>query len=137
MLNQNQAKLDQNQPNPNNHHQVNNFFFGFALGVGAAGAAAFFLGTKKGRKMLKSALELSENLEENLLLLGEELGQTLAEKGIDLREELKNLPKQVTTTVSHFKKEHHGLDGLLHKIKALSPSPVKKFFAKEGKIINP
>lgn len=129
MLNQNQANQQNNYP------KINNFFFGFALGAGVTAAAAFLLGTKKGRKILKNALELSENLEENLLILGEELGETLAEKGIEIKEELKNLPKQAVGAVSHLKKEHHGLDSLLHKIKTLSPAPVKKFFAKEGKIL--
>lgn len=128
MLSQN---LDQN-----NKQGVGSFWFGFALGVGATSAAAFLLGTKKGRLLLKNALELSENLEENLLLLGEELEETLVEKGSHIREELKDLPKTVANEVSHLKKDHRSLGGLLQKIRTLSPSPVKKFFAREGKIVD-
>lgn len=129
MLNQSKSDLDQN-------HKVVNFWFGFALGVGLTSTAAFFLGTKKGRKLLKQALEMSENFEENLKLLGQEIGENLAEKGADIKEELKELPKRLENSLSHIKKEHRGLEGILNKIKTLSPKPVKRFFAKDGKILN-
>jgi len=133
MVNQNQAQLDQNDQN----HNIGNFWFGFALGVSLTSAAAFFLGTKKGRKSLKNVLELSEDFEENLLILGSELEEALVEKGGELKEELKELPKVIQKNVAHLEKKHHGLGGLLEKIKTLSPSSqTKKFFAKEGKIIN-
>ncbi len=115
---------------------IGSFWFGFALGVGATSAAAFLLGTKKGRILLKNALEISENLEENLILLGEELEETLVEKGSHIREELRDLPKAVANEVTHLKKEHSSLGGLLQKIKTLSPRPVKKFFARDGKFVN-
>lgn len=122
--------LSQN-PDPN-AHKVSNFWFGFAVGASLTSTAAFLLGTKKGRKFLKQTLELSEDLEENLLVLGEELGENLAEKREELEKELKTLPKHIDETVTHIRKEHRGFDAILNKIKTLSPRPVKKFFAKDN-----
>lgn len=123
MLNQNP------DPNP---HKVSNFWFGFAVGASLTSAAAFLLGTKKGRKFLKQTLDLSEDLQENLLLLGEEFAENLADKREEVEKELKTLPKHIDETVTHIRKEHRGFDAILNKIRTLSPKPVKKFFAKEN-----
>lgn len=40
-----------------------NFWLGFFLGVGATGAGLYLFATQKGRRQLRSALELTENLE--------------------------------------------------------------------------
>lgn len=40
-----------------------NFWLGFFLGVGATGAGLYLFGTQKGRRQLRSALDLTENLE--------------------------------------------------------------------------
>lgn len=57
-----------------------NFWLGFSLGAITLGIAGYLLGTKNGRTLLKKLLELSENLEENILLLGEELEENFVEK---------------------------------------------------------
>lgn len=40
-----------------------NFWLGFILGAGATGAGLYLFGTQKGRRQLKGALALTENLE--------------------------------------------------------------------------
>jgi hypothetical protein len=47
--------------NQNNH--PSNFWFGFALGTASAAAAAYLLGTTKGRETLKKLVEMSEHIE--------------------------------------------------------------------------
>lgn len=43
--------------------QHGNFWLGFFLGVGATGAGLYFFGTTNGRRQLRGALDLTENLE--------------------------------------------------------------------------
>lgn len=120
MENQNQVKLDPNS------HKNSNFWFGFALGGVTVTAAIFFLGTKKGRQTLKTLLEVSENLEENLLSLLEELEENLEEKEEEIEEILTK------------KSKNYSLTHLLDKIKNYAPQAkrqVKKFFVKEGKVV--
>lgn len=112
--------------NQNKHH-VSNFWSGFALGVGTATLAAFLFGTKKGRKTLKQMLELSESLEENLLEIVEEVGQELQVKTSEIKKPLAQLQK-----------EHPSLSHLLDRIRTSFPKAekkVKRFFVKEGKVI--
>lgn len=40
-----------------------NFWLGFFLGAGATGAGLYLFGTEKGRRQLRGALDLTENLE--------------------------------------------------------------------------
>lgn len=97
-----------------NKHNVSNFWFGFLLGTTFAGSAAFLFGTKKGRKTLQKLLELSENLEENILFIAEELGDELKEKAEE---------KDLST-----------IGSILNKIKTLSPqhsTSQKRFFIKK------
>lgn len=111
--------------NPNNH-RVSNFWFGFAIGGVTISAAFFFFGTKKGRQTLKTLLEASENLEENFLTILEELEENLEEKEEEIKEILTKKPK------------NYNLVYLLDKIKKFTPytkKHVKKFFVREGKII--
>lgn len=107
-----------------NKHQVSNFWFGFLLGTATAGTSAFLFGTKNGRKTLKTLLELSENLEENIMMIAEELGEELTEKA----------NKTLHEPIKSQKKDNSTIGTILHKIKILSPqqaSKQKKFFVKE------
>jgi hypothetical protein len=108
-----------------NREKVTNFWFGFAFGGLTLGALTFFLGTKKGRQTLKKVLEVSENLEEDLLTYGQEL----LEKGDDLKETAANLVGA--------KQTHFSLGGLLDKMRVFSPrtkeKQAKRFFFKENK----
>jgi len=110
--------LDQN-------NKKTNFWFGFTLGAGSIAVSAFLLGTKKGRQLLKKAIDFSENLEENLVLLGEELEEIIVEKGQEIKEDLKKSHPKDKPTFSN----------ILTKIKTLtfSQQKGKKFFVKEGK----
>ncbi len=113
-------------------NKLSSFWFGFLLGTGVTGAAAFFLGTKQGRKTLKKLIELSENMEDTLEGLVEEYGDDIREKGIEIVDELKKAAK-----TNHDTPESHTLHSLLDKMKVLSPTTqkkVKRFFVKEGKI---
>ncbi len=92
-------------PNQNNH-RASNLWLGFLFGAATATTLAFFLGTKKGREMLKKLLDVSENLEENILILGEELEEMVMDK--------------VTPSTSHqAKKDKPSLGNLLDKMKIL------------------
>jgi GTPase SAR1 family protein len=105
--------------------KLNNFWLGFAFGTITAGGAAYLLGTKQGREILKKILELSENWEENFLEIMEELGEEIGDKGSEIINEVKKLPTQ---------KNHSSLDSLLNKMRHLTPSDNKKekrFFVKE------
>lgn len=112
-----------------NSHRLSNLWFGFILGSGLTAVFAYFLGTKSGRKSLKKILELSENLEENLILIGEELEDNLINKKDNIIEELKEFTNPENET------KHHTLDNILSKIKSLAPDKekTKKFFIKENK----
>ncbi|MBI3366238.1 YtxH domain-containing protein [Candidatus Roizmanbacteria bacterium] len=117
-----------------NSHKLSTFWFGFLLGGALTGSAAFLLGTKQGRKTLKKILEMSENIEETVQDLFEEYGDEIREKGSELFDSVKKLQKNH----SHDNPPFHSLSGLLDRIKILSPSTqkrVKRFFVKEGKII--
>jgi len=117
-----------------NEHKLSSFWFGFLLGGAVTGSAAFFLGTKQGRKTLKRLLEMSEDMEGTIQDFFEEYGEEIREKGAELLEEVKKLPKNHTNTPSPGSTIH----GILDKIKILSPGTqkkVKRFFVKEGKII--
>jgi len=74
MANYSHAKRDQN------NNQPTSLWLGFAFGAISAASLAFFLGTKKGRQMLKKILELSEGLEENVLAIAQQIENALVEK---------------------------------------------------------
>lgn len=57
-----------------------NLWLGFAFGAISATAIGFFLGTKKGRQILKKLLDLSENLEDNAMVLAEQIEEMILEK---------------------------------------------------------
>lgn len=48
------------------HHNRSHFWSGFSLGAVLGVSGVYFFGTKKGRKNLHRALELTENLEETV-----------------------------------------------------------------------
>lgn len=117
-----------------NDHKLSSFWFGLLLGGAVTGSAAFFLGTKQGRKTLKKILELSENMEGTLETFFEEYGEEIKEKGVELFEDLQKLPKSHTTNSLPNSTIH----GLLDKIKIFAPGTqkrVKRFFVKEGKVV--
>ena len=62
------------------HHKNSNLWLGFAFGAISAATLTFFLGTKKGRQMLKKILDISENLEENALVIAEQIEEEIMEK---------------------------------------------------------
>lgn len=68
-----------NQPNKSSA-----LWFGFALGAVGGATVAYFFGTKRGRKLLKQMLDLTENLDDNLAEVIEELGEE-TEKGLKKR----------------------------------------------------
>lgn len=106
-----------------NQHKLTQFWLGFAFGGIAVGGAAYLLGTEKGRKILRQILDLSENLEENLLLLAEELEEKIEEETGKIKE-----------TVENVEAEHPKLNKVLHTIKSLTGSvdkTEKKFFIKK------
>ncbi|MBI1862746.1 hypothetical protein HYS00_01360 [Candidatus Microgenomates bacterium] len=48
-----------NHPEPSH----SNFWLGFVLGAGATGAGLYLFGTQKGRRQLRTALDLTDNIE--------------------------------------------------------------------------
>lgn len=117
-----------------NSHKLSSFWFGLLLGGAVTGSAAFFLGTKQGRKTLKKLLELTEDMEGTLETFFEEYGDEIKEKSIEFLEDIKKQPKNQTNTSLPNSTIHE----LLDKIKILSPGTqkkVKRFFVKEGKIL--
>lgn len=84
--NYNPVKGDQNK------NSSSNLWLGFAFGAISATTIAFFLGTKKGRQMLKKILELSENLEDNALVIAEQIEEALMEKAEKITEQKSDKP---------------------------------------------
>lgn len=82
---------DKNQINPD-QHKASNLWLGFAFGAIGASVLAFFLGTKKGRQTLKKILELTENLEENVLSVVEEIEEVFIDKTQKLKVNTKEKP---------------------------------------------
>lgn len=110
MESKNQVRLDQN------NHKLSSFWFGVLLGGAVTGSAAFFLGTKQGRKTLKRILEMTEDMEGTLKDFFEEYGEEIREKGEELLGEVKKLPKNHQNSPS----TNSTLHGLLDKIKIKS-----------------
>jgi len=75
-----------------NHNKNSNIWLGFAFGAITATTLAFFLGTKKGRLMLKKILELSENLEDNALVIAEQIEEALIEKAEKITDQKSDKP---------------------------------------------
>jgi gas vesicle protein len=77
-----------------------NFWFGFSLGMIAAVAATYLIGTKKGRELLKKIVDLSEHFPEKLPELVEELEKVFTGKNNN-----KLLPKlsSIETVINKIK----------------------------------
>ena len=88
-----------------NNHKTSNFWFGFSLGILGTGALVYFFGTKKGRETMQKLLDLTENFEETINMLSEELTGTTI-----FHEDKKD-----------SKKTFSSLGSLLSKIKVMSP----------------
>ena len=103
---------------------VSNFWAGFAVGTLTVAGMAFFLGTKQGRATLKKILDISENLEDHVASVLQELEQSIEEKTQEVKHEID-------------KNQSTRLHSILNKIKDLSQKKkeIKKFFAKDGKIV--
>jgi len=108
------------------NHRIGNFWFGFALGTVFTTLVVFLLGTKKGRKTLKSVIDFSENIENNL-----------SELIIDLENKLKK--DQEKNKENNQIKTKNNIFKIIDQIKFLTHPEIKKqtkkFFVKEGKII--
>lgn len=106
------------------HPPASNFWFGFSLGIVATGAFVYLFATENGRKNLKKILDLTENLEGTIN---------------DLSEELTGNPLFNNEQIDNGKKSSETIHSLLSKIKDMSPlfekKQVKKFFVKEGKLL--
>lgn len=98
-----------------NKHKSSNFWNGFALGAAVASLTTFLLGTKKGRVLLHKTLELSENLEEHILSISEELGHELMQQH--------EFPSKSTDQTQKYQPI---LQTVLEKIKSLSPQRLDK-----------
>jgi len=107
--------------------KVSNLWFGFVLGTLFTTFFLYLFGTKKGREVLKKFLEYSENLEEKLPDILE---------GLDIN--LNNNQGKNSKHDWQEKKMKTDFVGIINRIKFLT-SPIKKqtkkFFVKEGKII--
>lgn len=84
-----------------NESSLTNFWFLFALGAAAGVTVSFLFGTKKGRALLKTALENTENIEEKIAgLVGDMEKNDASEKSEPVMQVL-----------------HSGLDLLIDKLK--------------------
>src|SRR4030042_571134 len=111
-------------PNLSKNPPASNFWFGFSLGVVATGFFIYLFATENGRKNLKKIIDLTENLETTVNNLSEELtGSAIFDQNDS----------------DNGKKTPESIGSLLSKIKDMSPlfekKQVKKFFAKEGKLL--
>jgi hypothetical protein len=114
------------QTNP----KASNFWSGFILGGMTLGGLVFAFGTKKGRKMMKQALEMSEDWEKNL----SEIINSLSD---EVKNELPQGLKTLEKNVAKIEKKSPTINLIMEKMKTLSPLPekkaTKKFFTKDKK----
>ena len=105
-------------------HKASNFWFGFALGITASGAALYLLGTEKGREALKKIIDFAEKTDIEKVL--EEVVAKF-EAGI---EKTKERAQEHHSTQG---KQNSGLHSLIDKIESFSSEDKKnkRFFVKE------
>ncbi|MDO8497822.1 MAG: YtxH domain-containing protein [bacterium] len=114
-----------------------NFWFGFALGSVSATFLSYFVGTKKGRETTKKFLESLEHMDEEPSHFFEVFKKAIAQ----IQEEL---PESDThTTTSHTATKDHEISpiqSIIEKIRVstvpATEKKVKRFFVKDGKMIN-
>jgi len=106
-----------------------NFWFGFALGSITLTAAAYMLGTKKGREKLKQLLQYADTIED----MPEELFQLLPK----IKEMLKNdshqdKAEELEKKESFSDQVTQSLESIIEKVKSNSEEakPEKKYFVK-------
>lgn len=78
-----------------NNHKATNFWFGFSLGILACGTGMYLFGTKNGRKTLKNLLDLTEDLEGNLVDIIQELENE--------KEPVKKIASTISTVIDKVK----------------------------------
>lgn len=86
-----------------NNQKSTNFWFGFSLGILSTAALIYLFGTEKGRKTVKKVLDLTENFEENLMLINDALNQMG-------NEDNKQATKKITSSI----------DSILNKVSSLT-----------------
>jgi gas vesicle protein len=103
-----------------------NFWFGFALGSITLSAAAYLLGTKKGREKLKKLVEYADTVED----LPEEFFALLPAIKEMLKQESEKAEK--TTPASEHSSPGQSLASILEKVKSTAEEmkEEKKFFSK-------
>jgi len=109
--------------NSQSHQKPTNFWFGFALGVLAAGSASYLLGTKKGRKSIEDFLKLSSNMEENFIDFAEIIQYFANRSDSSL-----NMNPPVLPSQKYYQKSNSvgsSLSSIMDKIKDASSSKKK------------
>ena len=126
-----------------NREQPTNFWIGFLLGGIIAGAAVFFLGTKRGKEMLEKLLEKIEEHEEGLA----DTVDSLKEKSVALLEKTQEIKDAVTfqletkkddvteAIASHIDKTLTTIEDVQKQGVALTEEVHHKFFKKDGKTL--
>lgn len=124
-----------------NKEQPTNFWIGFLFGGIIAGAAVFFMGTKRGKELLEGLLEKIEEHEEGLA----ETVDSLKEKSVALLEKTQEVKDAVIAQLETKKEEVSEavvsrIDTALSTIEdvqkqgvALTEEVHHKFFKKDGK----
>lgn len=124
-----------------NKETPNTFWIGFLLGGIIAGAAVFFVGTKRGKELLEDLLEKIEEHEEGLA----ETVDSLKEKSVALLEKTQEVKDAVTlqleakkeevsqAVVSHIDTALSAIEDVQKQGVALTEEVHHKFFKKDGK----
>lgn len=119
--------------NKNNAAHPTNFWFGFALGSVSATFLSYFVGTKKGRETTKKFLESLEHMDEEPSHFFE-----LFKNAITTLQ--KELPESHTQDSSAKHSEISPIQSIIEKIRVsavpVTEKKVKRFFVKDGKMIN-
>ena len=123
--------------NKNNPTHPTNFWFGFALGSVSATFLSYFVGTKKGRETTKKFLESLEHMDEEPSHFFEIFKKAIAQ----IQEELPESRTQ--DTLGHSSAKHSEvspIQSIIEKIRVstvpATEKKVKRFFVKDGKMIN-
>ncbi len=91
-----------NQNNPSS----SNFWFGFSIGIVSLSLMIYFFGTEKGRKTLKQLLDLTENFEDTVQLISDNLHSNLDNLTDNLKSSptlKKSQPSTISTVIQNIK----------------------------------